>query len=146
MAERVVIREPAITVRVGLPGLQGPPGPPGVSLPPTLTLGAAAAVGARRAVWLAADGLRHADALVPDSAHALLGLSLHAAAAGAACTVLRLGELSDPAWSFSRGPVWLGSDGNVTQSPPTAGVAVQVGFALASDRLLVDPGPPISLS
>lgn len=26
MAERVVIREPAITVRVGVPGLQGPPG------------------------------------------------------------------------------------------------------------------------
>lgn len=84
------------------------------------------------AVWLAD---KDSAALAPLTA----GISEGAAILGAQVAVRMLGTLVEPSWSWSAGPVWLGDDGQLTQTPPTTGALVQVGVPVSSTVLRIDP-------
>lgn len=135
------------TVRVeGVPGPRGPMGPAGPSAG-GLVLTAAGAIGGHRLVVALGDGLvGYADAGNPAHLGQVLGMSSAAAADGAPVTIVQVGEIVEPSWAWSAGPVYLGANGVPTQTPATSGFLQEIGVATAPTRLMVDLKMPIVLN
>jgi hypothetical protein len=76
-----------------------------------------------------------------------LWVTTGASSMGAAVQAVALGEIIEPSWSWSLGPVFLGANGLLTQSVPTAPAQflAQVGFATGATRMFVDRQPSIML-
>lgn len=126
----------------GPAGLRGAPGPEGGK---TFSGTAVVALSGQTAVYAAPDGLRPASATGASTAQAA-GVTTGAASAGAAATVQAEGELVEPTWSWQAGqPVWLGINGQLTQTPPATGVQVEIGLATAPTKLLIRIQPAIHL-
>lgn len=162
----VAVPDPDMAVLdVGIPGPrgergeQGPPGPkgekgdrgdPGPAGGATYAYVAPQPVGGHRIVALDANGqLVYADNADPDMAWRVVGMTTHAADAGDAVTVQRLGEIVEPSWAWDMTcPVWLGRNGIPTQTPPAAPDAVfslVIGFPVTPTALFIDPALPIML-
>lgn len=126
----------------GPPGPRGEPGPAGGS---AVVRTAGATISALRAVY-ERDGLIYPlDYRDEDSVALLLGIALTAADPGGEVTVQRSGALTDSSWTWSYGPLWLGVDGAITQTPPDDGFDVAIGVATAATSILLDIQPPIEL-
>lgn len=161
-----VILNPKEPVPVTLPG-QGPPGRSayesavaagfegseqdwldslaagGVTAVPILrrTLPASAALSGHRAVIERPDGtLRYPSLADPDDAALICGLSENAAAQGGAVSVTTSGPVDHAGWAWTPGPVFAGDDGVLSQSPPSGAWVRQIGVAISSSRVLVQPG------
>jgi len=121
----------------GIQGIQGPPGPSGGESGVTKIKTAAEAIGGHRFVILNSDDeLEYADCDILSHGHRIYGISQNAGAAGDLITVLLRGEIENTGWAFDiEKPVFLGSSGLVTQTPPTSGFVLNVGYALASTIL-----------
>jgi hypothetical protein len=135
-----------VPVEVGIPGMTGGDGPPGQAGASYLQYPAAVALSGHRGVYIAADGVRYAsnDA---ENARALAGVTLGAANAGESVQVQTSGEISEPSWTWIvEQPVYLGLNGALTQVPPSSGVQVVVGLAVAPTKLLVRIGDALWLS
>lgn len=76
-----------------------------------------------------------------------LWLTLGAISPGATDSVLAFGPVTEPSWSWNPGPVFLGTDGLLTQDAPEipALFAVQVGFAMSSTRIVFDRRSSLAL-
>jgi hypothetical protein len=133
----------AIEVEETLEGPIGPPGPPGPAGGASVTKTAAEAVSGHRAVKAVGDQVAYASADVAGDAELVLGVTVGAAIAGAPATVQTVGEMVEGSWAWTVGPVFLGLNGLLTQTPPAAAFVRQIGVAVASDRLLIDLRPPI---
>jgi len=98
---------------------------------------AAEAIGGQRFVIVNTDDeLEYADCDILSHGHRIYGISQNAGAAGDLITVLLRGEIENTGWAFDiEKPVFLGSSGLVTQTPPTSGFVLNVGYALASTIL-----------
>ncbi len=103
-------------------------------------------IGALRVVCLLTDGLRLADSATVSHAFRLVGLSLSATASGALQTPLLEGIVKDAAWNWNPSiPLWLGTNGQMTQTSPTTGFLVQVATAIAPDQIYFQIQEPILL-
>ena len=127
---------------------QGPEGKQGVAGPSggaAFVRDAAATVSGGRAVALNADGEAiHADGADDDFAWRVVGLALNGANLGNPVTIATAGEVEEPTWSWIEGkPVFLGSAGSLTQTPPTSGFILVVGSAVGATRILVNVQQPI---
>lgn len=95
-----------------------------------------------RVAYATNDALEHAD--VP------LWLTLGAADADGPVQVLIAGETTESSWTWTRGPVYLGALGLLTQEPPTVDTGAvflaRIGVATAANVLHVDPQPSIVLA
>lgn len=68
----------------------------------------------------------------------ILGITkTSAAAAGAEVTFVSEGILTDPSFTFTPGPIYLGAGGSLTQVKPTSGLLVQVATAYTPTEILV---------
>jgi hypothetical protein len=67
----------------------------------------------------------------------ICGITTGASAAGEDAFVRFTGELVDPSFNFSIGPVWLGPNGTLTQTRPTSGNLVLIGNAAGPNSLQV---------
>jgi hypothetical protein len=144
-------------VVVAAPGPQGPPGPVG---PPgsaggtsgqiRLSATAGVTLSGHRAVTQAPDGtLFYASNTEVGHVHAPIWLTLGAAIAGSSVEVLTYGVVSEPSWSWTPGPLYLGANGLITQVPPTAPGAVfiaQIGVAISPTLVWIDRRSSISLA
>lgn len=90
-----------------------------------------------RVYLLSADDESHAELV--------LGLTLTSSDQGASVAVMRAGAVDDLTWSWTPGQVWLGEDGNLTQTPPAAGVDLSVGTAVSATRLILNLQQPLYL-
>ncbi len=148
----VVVERAEGAVAVVTEALQGPPGPPGPPGPAggaSIIATAATPIGGDRFVFLDAAGApQYADARTPAHAHSVVGMTLGAADAGQPVSIIRSGEVQEPAWAWEAGaPVFLGANGVPTQAPlPDAAFCLVVGFATAPTRLFVSINPPIVLT
>lgn len=132
---------PSTTIEVcrqGPPGPQGDPGPTGGQF----SITTAQAVGGHRVIALNADR----EGVYADQADVLattvVGFSANAAVAGDDVTLVQSGPLEYPAGGLiPEQPVFLGSDGLITQTPPSSGWLLRVGTALATNYITVDIGP-----
>lgn len=127
----------------GGPGQQGIPGPAGGSAFQRM---AGVTLSALRILYESPNGsvypLDHRDAAHIDL---LLGLSLSAALSNTPVTLQRTGVIDDAGWSWIPGNVWLGTDGQLTQTPPAEGFDVLIGTAVSATRLTLNIQAPIDL-
>lgn len=132
---------------VRLIGVQGPPGAAGSSGGATIAVIAAVSLSGSRAVYIAADGLRYCDSALPATAHACVGLTVGAVAAGALSTVQVQDVLTEPSWGWVVGQsVYLALAGALTQTPPTSGAQVEIGVAKSATSILVRVQPGLTLN
>lgn len=128
-------------------GERGPQGAPGGTL---IERDAAIDISGHRLVLLDAQG-RANYASSADLTHAarVVGMTTHAAVAGAPVALQIFGEVTEPSWNWIPDqPVYLGADGHLTQSVPVAPAAkfaVVVGFPISTTTLFINIGIPITL-
>lgn len=130
-------------------GLQGPAGPPGADGDGVITLMASGALGGHRLVAAdGAGGVTYASCDDPADLPAVLGMTLHAAASGAAIALRRVGEVEESSWTWTPGlPVYLGLAGVPTQAlPPAALFGLIVGIPTTPTTLFLAPREPIFLT
>lgn len=113
----------------------------------TTTATAGAALGGHRAVIYDDTGAaQYADSTVLMDAGAVVGLTLGAAAAGDTVAIATSGAVSEPSWAWAeRLPVFLGTNGLLTQTPPVAGFMLPMGVPLSPTTLLLRVQSPLIL-
>ena len=131
--------------------LQGPPGPQGIPGPAggatTITVGSSALSGHTAVALDAAGQLIYADCTIGAQLGSVLGVLANAYAAGAQAVVQTDFDLNHVGWTFTPGPVYVGSAGALVQTLPLGAVFAQVvGYALSATRLRVSQQPPILIS
>ena len=69
----------------------------------------------------------------------VVGITMASASIGEQVGVKTFGPMSDASWNWTKGPVFLGTNGALTQTAPSGGaIIVQVGRALTATQLFVD--------
>lgn len=133
-------------VVAGTQGPRGPQGVPGPSGSEIVAGTAAEALGGHRMVRGARDALTYATNTDASHADDIQGLTLGAAAAGAGVLLQRAGDVTEPSWSWTpETPVFLGPNGQLTQTPPddSAAFTLCVGFAATPTTLVLRFEAPI---
>ena len=138
-----------ITMRgpVGATGPPGNPGSPGGS-GNQVVLRAGQTLGGHRAVLLDSAGCAiYADSSDASHAGRFFGITANAAVVDDFVTVHVIGEMIESAWvwDISR-PVFLGTNGQLTQVPPTAGFVQVIGQPITVQSLFLNPNPSITLA
>ncbi len=100
---------------------------------------AAVAIGGFKAVALRTDGaVEPADHDNPAHLSRVAGVTLAAAEAGAPARVCVDGPVRFDGWVWTPGaPVFVGKNGDLTQTPPATGFVQHVGFAVGRDTVLI---------
>jgi hypothetical protein len=121
---------------------QGIPGRDGSAL---VNRTAAIVLGGHRAVVLDNSELAiYADSSITSHANKVLGLTTGAASSGAIAAIATYGEFTEPSWSWTPGaPIFLGTNGLITQTAPTSGFLLILGFAIATTKIFIDIKQPI---
>ena len=150
-ARSVVVTPPQPFSSVVVRGVPGPRGPQGVPGPAggatTFTVGATPLSG-HSAVAVDAGGmLIKADCTNPAHQGAVLGLLANAYSPGDQAVVQTDLTLEHSGWTWTPGPVFVGTAGQLTQALPVGAVFSQVvAHALSPTLVLVDVQPPITVS
>lgn len=130
---------------------QGPRGPQGVPGPAggvtTVTVGATPLSGHSAVAADAVGLLIKADCTNPAHRGAVLGLLADAYSPGDQAVVQTAFTLEHAGWTWAPGPVFVGTAGQLTQTPPVGAVFSQVvAHALSPTLVLVDVQPPITIA
>lgn len=127
---------------------QGPPGPPGPAGPAgatAITRSAGSTISANTVVYETQGEIHPLSHDDRDHIFAVLGLAVTTGQPGAQIVVQRSGSVSDAAWAWAYGRVYLGQDGRMTQDPPADGFSVLVGFAASPDTINLSISDPIEV-
>ncbi len=109
-----------------------------------INITAAADIGGHRVITMQGQ---YADCGNPADAFAVAGITLQAVASGTTVQVQTYGELTETSWNWLVGqPVYLGTAGQLTQTPPSAAFILVVGIPVTATTLLLDIQQPIILS
>lgn len=135
----------------GVKGATGDPGPPGSdggAQAVQFTKIAGASLSGHRMVRPGLDGRAiYADNLTSADVNTPLWLTLGAAVEDADIEVAAFGNVEESSWAWSSGPVYLGLNGNLTQTPPVApAFSVIVGYSYGPTVLFVDRQTPTVLA
>lgn len=87
------------------------------------------------------DGSGQAKYATPDTlANAVvIGISTTAANTGENITVKTSGQLTDASWSWTKGTIYLGANGVLTQTAPSGGsIVVHVAKAITATTIIID--------
>jgi hypothetical protein len=77
----------------------------------------------------------------------VLGLSINAVTDNSYVTIRTSGYLEEPGWNWTPYvPVFLGTNGNLTQVPPTSGFSLVVASVLSPTKLLINIKESIALN
>lgn len=150
-ARSVVVTPPQPFSTVAVRGVPGPRGPQGVPGPAggatTVTVGATPLSGHSAVAADAAGLLIKADCTNPAHRGAVLGLLADAYSPGDQAVVQTAFTLEHAGWTWAPGPVFVGTAGQLTQTPPVGAVFSQVvAHALSPTLVLVDVQPPITIA
>jgi hypothetical protein len=103
------------------------------------TLVASTSLSALRCITTDGSGL--AKYATPDSlANAVvIGISTTAASTGQNITIKTSGQITDASWNWTKGAIYLGANGVLTQTAPTGGsIIVHVAKAITATTLIID--------
>ena len=146
--EHCIVVEPEAEILVVAVSEQGPPGPPGAPGPAggaAVQRLAGETLSALRVVYELNGQVFLLSSADADHIDLLLGLALTAAAAGTATNIQLIGAVDDAAWSWTPGPIWLGTNGALTQTPPASGFDVRLGAAVSATRVILNIEEPVWL-
>lgn len=131
----------------GPPGPQGPQGVPGAAGGTVLQYPAGEALGGHRIVILNdAEQAIYADNTIASHASKVLGMTTGGANAGDTATIQTGGEITEPSWNWAiNQPIYLGTNGLLTQTQPATGFSLIAGFPIASDKIFIKLREPIFL-
>lgn len=73
-------------------------------------------------------------------------MSISAADQGDQVTLVAEGPVTETSWTWNEGPIFLGANGLMTQTPPMTGMVMVVAWALSPTKCVFDPNPPIVLA
>jgi hypothetical protein len=119
---------------------------PGEDLAKLKTLPAGEVLSALRIVARSAGQYFAADPSSDDSVFAIAGLTTSAAISGAPVTPINNVEFEDQSWSWTLGkPIFLGSAGILTQTPPTTDWLQIVARPLSPTAISIEIEEPIKL-
>lgn len=128
-------------------GRQGVPGPPGPAGGPDVQRAAGEPMSALRVVYESEGDVFLLDPTISAEVHALLGITTMAAgSAGATVSVRTLGSIDDAGWNWSEGLVFAGPNGTLTQTPPSSGWEIVIGYAPSPTRLNLTLDEPVLLA
>lgn len=141
----LLVAEPSAVLLVG--PQQGPPGVPGLDGNAVASLVqklAGETLSGHRAVFVDTDNkLYYADP-ADESARVICGITTGAASAGATASAQFSGVMNEPSWSWTPAlPVFLSTNGALSQTPPPSGYLVEVGRALTPTSILIEFSTPI---
>lgn len=146
--ERLALVSEAVQGPQGIPGPKGDRGSPGgteIERPAAIDIS-----GHRIVVLDGQGGALYASSADPTHSQRIVGMTRHAAVAGAPVALAIYGEVTEPSWSWDTSkPVYLGDDGFMTQVPPAypdAKFSVVVGFPISATTLFINIGIPITLT
>lgn len=92
-----------------------------------------------RAVLVRSDGKAYyADKGTASERDNVIGIVKAAASINDLVEIYTAGTVTNPAWNWTPGPVYVNTSGTLTQTEPTTGYVVKVGVATASTKLLID--------
>ncbi len=103
------------------------------------TLVASTSLSALRCITTDSSGL--AKYATPDSlANAVvIGISITSASTGQNITIKTSGQITDASWNWTKGAIYLGANGTLTQTAPTGGsIVVHVAKAITATTLIID--------
>lgn len=108
---------------------------------------ASVSLSALRAVILTDAGeLAYASSANISHAFRYAGVMPNGYSQGDIAIAYRLGEIVDVVWSWTRGgPVFLGTNGFLTQTAPSTGFLLIVGIPANATKLILNPSDPIFL-
>jgi len=126
----------------GSQGTQGPQGDPGDSV----ILTASGSIGGSRVICNTNGIATYADSSDVGTAHNISGISFNAAADGDPVTVITGGPITEVSWAWAPTlPVYVGTTGLLTQTPPINGYIRKIGFAQSATTVIVQEFQPIIL-
>lgn len=136
------------TLVVAIPGPPGSSGgAPGNRIQITGT--AAVPLSGHRAVYRRADGLiEYASSDNPAHIGVPIWVTTGAASASTTVTMVALGEIVEGSWTWTPGPIFLGINGALTQTPPAEPVhdfLAVLGYAPTSTRMYVNRQTSVDL-
>lgn len=109
----------------------------------TVSVVASEALGGHRVVTFDGYYASNDDA---DDRFSVLGITTGAVVIGATATVKTYGTITEGSWNWTAGlPVFLSTNGQLTQTAPTAGFRLIIGRAKSATTLFVDISEPIVL-
>lgn len=118
----------------------------GVSSSGLPTLPANTNFSALRVVSRSGTGYSYSDPNSADSVWSIAGLVIFSVNAGVPLTPVRNQVVSDESWNWVRGsPIFLGTNGTLTQTAPLTGYLVVVAKVLDSKTIFVQIEEPIDL-
>ena len=125
---------------------QGIQGPPGVNLTPVI---AGENINAFNIVYFnPVDGkVYKAENTNLASSYSIVGITTSAVTAGQHFNLLCFGATSNDTWNWSgTATLFVGADGQPTQTAPTSGYMLKIGYATSPTSMFFDPLEPITLT
>ena len=102
-------------------------------------LEAAESISALRAITTDGSGKAVYATNATASGSVVIGISTTSGSTGANINIQTAGTLTDASWSWSKGLIWLGTNGALTQTVPTNGAyAVPIAKAITATTIIID--------
>jgi hypothetical protein len=149
-AEDPVVVSRSVGGGAGTPGATGATGATGPAGPAGLTVeifDAGETLGGNRAVKVHSDNRAYyVSASTPTDIGKACGITTGATTIGSSATIQRFGLMTEPSWTWVPGPVYVGVNGALTQTPPASGFVQAIGEAITATSLFIQPWPAIQLA
>ena len=144
MSQNFIISAQPNQVTLHSAGIQGPEGIQGISAD-GFFIQAPTPFGAQRLLALTDTGLAYADHTDLSHVGKVIGFTTAAVEAGSLVKIRSVGELNGFSGLLPGMPIYLGSNGVITQTPVTSGIQQQVGVANTSNSIIIQIFLPITL-
>ncbi len=135
----VVNADSLVTIAAGTQGPQGIRGPIGLSGAGLIELTAGMDVGGNRVVTGSAE---YADNTDLSTIGRIIGITVGAALSGSLVNIMANGELDGFYGLTVNEPVYLSTNGTITQALPTAGYLQKLGVAISATSILINISNP----
>lgn len=108
---------------------------------------AGVSLGGHRIVVLDNSALAiYADSSTIGHLNKVLGITVGAVSAGGLASIQTSGEITELSWAWTLGaPIFLGLTGLMTQTPPTSGFSLVIGFPITSTKIFINIREPLTI-
>ena len=106
----------------------------------------ASSVSGQKMIARTADGYELADYSELDQSQMVIGMTLHGLPSAGSVKILAEGYYEDSSMSWTLGPLFLGSSGDLVQTAPSSGFIMQVGKAIEPTKIYIHLMPAYILA